>query len=263
LALSKKEKHTVKEIIERHKSSKVLSGQWGFEPEGQCILIMGEGGVGKSTMAEVIAFECGKPMKVLTCSELLNLHRTTFAMKSGNGSDSVFSDLNSGAVLVIEGAEILFRDGYGHDNIINYLLFQIRRVTTMFIFICQGVMHSGSVLSLSPIQKTLFSHFHVILKLPKPNRELRAKLFIKMIPEETPVDETVNAKSMVILCEKFPKFVQSEIKRVIIKAASIACLRKDAEQRLLTYKDLQTAAEKLEEEMENDGLRMGFHHMYS
>ena len=81
-----------------------------------------------------------KPMKVLTCSELLNLHRTTFAMKSGNGADSVFSDLNSGAVLVIEGAEILFRDGYGHDNIINYLLFQIRRVTTMFIFICQGTV---------------------------------------------------------------------------------------------------------------------------
>ena len=50
---------------------------------------------------------------------------------------------------------------------------------------------------------------------------------------------------------------------MIIKAASIACLRKDEKQRMLTYKDLQDAATKLEEEMENDGLRMGFHHMYS
>jgi len=263
LALNRKEKDTVKEIIARHKSSKVLSGQWGFEPEGQCILIMGEGGVGKSTLAEVIAFECGKPMKLLTCSELLHLNRTTFATKSGNGADSVFSDLNSGAVLVIEGSEILFRDGYGHDNIINYLLFQIRRVTTMFIFICQGTMHSGSVLSLSPIQKTLFSHFHFILKLPKPSRELRARLFVTMIPKQTPVDETVNEKTLMKLCEKFPKFVHSEIQRVIIKAASSACLRKDEKKRVLTYKDLQDAAVKLEEEMENDGRRMGFHHMYS
>ena len=48
LALNKKEENTVKAIIERHKSSKVLSGQWGFDAEGQCIMIMGEGGVGKS-----------------------------------------------------------------------------------------------------------------------------------------------------------------------------------------------------------------------
>ena len=66
-----------------------------------------------------------------------------------------------------------------------------------------------------------------------------------------------------VRCSEFPKFVHSEIQRVIIKAASIACLRKDEKQRMLTYKDLQDAATKLEEEMENDGLRMGFHHMYS
>merc|ERR1719356_713304 len=111
-------------------------------------------------------------------------------------------------------------------------------------------MHAGSVLALSPIQKTLFSHFHVILKLPKPNRELRAKLLITMIPEETPVDDSVNEKTMRKLSESFPKFVHSEIKRVIIKAASIACLRKDEKQRVLTYKDLESAAKTLEEEME-------------
>ena len=263
LELNSKESKIVENIISKHKSSKVLTGQWGFESEGQCILITGESGVGKSTLAECIAFECGKPMKVLTCSEMLHLHRTTFGLKSGSGSDSVFSDLNNGAVLVIEGCEILFRDGMGADNVINYLLFQIRRVTTMFIFICNGVLHSGHVLALSPIQKALFSHFHFILKLPKPNKLLKSKLFLKMIPEQTPIDQSINQKSMMILSEKYPKFVHSEIKRVIIKAAGIACLRKESKQRILTFDDLLNAAEKLEQDMEADGLRMGFHQMYS
>merc|ERR1719204_1066253 len=202
-------------------------------------------------------------MKVLTCSELLLLHRTTFGLKSGkSGGDGVFSDLNNGAVLVIEGCEILFRDG--HDNIINYLLFQIRRVTTMFIFICQGALHSGSVLALSPIQRTLLSHFHAILKLKKPSRELKAKLFLSMIPAQTPVDaESVNEKALLALCEKWPKFVHSEIKRVIVRAASRACLRKNKQERMVTFKDLEAAAEELEMEMQNDGLRAGYLNMYS
>eukprot|EP01083_Nonionella_stella_P096037 269781_1 len=264
IELDSRENEILNEIIHNEKSSKVLTGQWGFEAEGQCILISGHSGVGKSTLAEVIAYECGKPMKVLTCSELLHLHRTTFSVKSGTGSDSVFSDLNSSAVLVIEGAEILFRDGYGHDNIINYLLFQIRRVTTMFIFICHGELHSGSIMALSPIQKTLFSHFHAVLKLPKPHKQLKVKLFAKMIPKQTPIDaNTVNHKSMLTLADKFPKFVHSDIKRVIIRAASVACLRKHQKERVLTYQDLLEAATKLENELENEGLRLGFHHMYS
>ena len=205
MLLGKREMQIVENIINKHKSSKVLTGQWGFEPEGQCILITGTQGVGKSSLAEVIAYECGKPMKVLTCAELLHLHRTTFGMKSGGSADSIFSDLNNGAVLVIERCEILFRDGIGHGNIINYLLFQIRRVTTMFIFICNGVLHSGSILALSPIQKILFSHFHHILKLPEPNKDLKTKLFLKMIPKQTPCDKSINQQSMLKLCQKFPK----------------------------------------------------------
>ena len=133
----------------------------------------------------------------------------------------------------------------------------------MFIFICNGVLHSGSILALSPIQKTLFSHFHHILKLPKPNKDLKTKLFLKMIPKQTPCDKSINEQSMLKLCEKFPKFVHSEIMRVIIKAAGNACLRKDEKQRVLTLDDLLEAANKLEQEMEADGLRLGFHHMYS
>eukprot|EP00485_Elphidium_margaritaceum_P014580 CAMPEP_0202732188 /NCGR_PEP_ID=MMETSP1385-20130828/187527_1 /ASSEMBLY_ACC=CAM_ASM_000861 /TAXON_ID=933848 /ORGANISM="Elphidium margaritaceum" /LENGTH=1162 /DNA_ID=CAMNT_0049398495 /DNA_START=24 /DNA_END=3510 /DNA_ORIENTATION=- len=254
IVLKKEDLEIVQSVINTHKSNKVLSGQWGFESEGQCILITGDGGVGKSTLAEVIAFECGKPMKVLTCSELLHLHRTTFGSKGATGADSVFSDLNSGAVLVIEGCEILFRDGFGTDNIINYLLFQIRRVTTMFIFICHGQLHSGVMLGLSAIQRTLFTHFHHVLKLTPPNKEMKVKLFLKTIPKQCPIDDaSVTRQSLQKICDKFPKFTHSDIKRVVVKAAGCACLRKDITARKLTFKDLINAAEKLEKEMDAVG----------
>ena len=93
-------------------------------------------------------------MKVLTCAEMMHSHR----IKSAKGED-MFSDLNTGAIVVLENAEILFNS---HSNdAIGYILFQIRRVTTTFIFIMQGEINSAHILSFAPIQKCLFSHFHV------------------------------------------------------------------------------------------------------
>lgn len=264
---------TVNDIITKHKASKVLSGQWGFKEQRTCVLICGPNGVGKSTIAEVIAYECGKPMKTLTCSELLHLHRLTFSIshrsESQLKSDSVFGDLNSGAVLVIEGCEILF-DTRGassaYDQVIGFLLFQMRRksVSNMVIFVMQSEMQSGHVLSMSNVQKTFLKQFNFILKMRNPNKSLRQKLWKHMIPNETPMmDDCCEEDMFGVLSERYPKFVHSDIHRCIVKACTIACLRKNVSDRCLKKSDLIIAAKEMEEQMESDGLRLGFHHMYS
>ena len=63
--------------------------------EGTRICISGPSGCGKSVISEAIAYECGRPMKLLSCAELWGLHRTSLTQKT-NQSDKIFSDLNSG-----------------------------------------------------------------------------------------------------------------------------------------------------------------------
>eukprot|EP01083_Nonionella_stella_P149273 473833_1 len=60
----------------------------------------------------------------------------------------------------------------------------------------------------------LFSHFHAVWTLPKPQKELNVKLFAKQTPTDA---NTVHHQSMLTLAVHF------DMKRVIIRAASIAC----------------------------------------
>ncbi|ETO11384.1 hypothetical protein RFI_25992 [Reticulomyxa filosa] len=277
-------KKTMETIIYRNKSAKVLSGQWGFEvfgvyvPEGTAILISGPDGVGKSTLAEVIAYECGKPMKVVTCAELLHLHHVRGA---SNTKDNVFSDLNTGAILVIENAELLF-DEKTYNPAIGFILFQMRMHTTIFIFIIQGELHKGLLLNMSPVQKTLFKQFHFTIQLEHPNTKIRCELWQKLIPSQTPFEildvttsksnqkQSTNPIDFQILAEKYPRFTHKDIKRVIVEllffvvveifvvqfysflACGIACLRKEQNQRYLKMSDLLECAQNLEEKLEND-----------
>ncbi|ETO13419.1 hypothetical protein RFI_23954 [Reticulomyxa filosa] len=219
---------TVEMIIQRNKSAKVLSGQWGFETEGITILISGPDGIGKSALAEVIAYECGKPMKVLTCAELLHLHRMRGA---NNANDNIFSDLNSGAVVVVENAELLF-NGRTYDHAVGFILFQMRMNTSIFILILQGELHKGLVLGMSPVQKTLFRQFHHVIRLEAPTTKLRSELWRKLIPSQTPLEsvetkssddtkekdqkQNINPIDFDKLAEKYPKFTHKDIKRVIV-----------------------------------------------
>ena len=124
----------------------------------------------------------------------------------------------------------------------------------------QGDIHSTYIMSLSPIQKTLFKNFNYILRLLKPNKEIRSKLWKLMIPKKTPISSDLNFNQ---LSSKYPKFVHSDIKKTIINASSIACLRKDLNKRILNQNDLLFAAKQLQKQKERDGLLHGLHHMYS
>ena len=264
IVLDKDTNAVINKIISKYKSDKVLTGQWDFKPESMCILINGKSGVGKSTLSEVISFECGKPMKILTCSELLNIHRSSFrsGINNKNNSDTIFSDLNSGAIVVIENCSLLFAP-LNSTDIIGYLLFQIRRVKTIFIFILESEINDGVVVSMDDLQKTLYSTFNFIINVKPPNTQLRQKLWKYLIPKSVPITKDIKDKiDYKILADKYTNFVHSDIKRCITNACGNVCLNNDINKRCIGMKELIKAADNHEKHLHNHGLRLGYHIMY-
>jgi SpoVK/Ycf46/Vps4 family AAA+-type ATPase len=83
------------------------------------VLLSGISGGGKSLSAQAVAFELGKPLKVVNCSNLLS----KWVGESSKNIEAVFTDAtNNDAVLVFDEAEALFgtRAGSGdasrHDT---------------------------------------------------------------------------------------------------------------------------------------------------
>jgi SpoVK/Ycf46/Vps4 family AAA+-type ATPase len=259
LVLDKKVYKVIEQISAKHKASSVLTGEWGFKAQGMCVAISGLHGTGKSTLAQAIAYECGRPIKTMTCGELLTVTR----QKAMQNADAVFSDLNTGAVVVIEGAESLFGGSpwTGNNSLISFILFQIRRFSTIFVFILQGEVHTGQVLALNPAQKALFREFDFVIGLQKPKHDTREKMWRKLIPDKVPISAKDPPK-FEKLSGKFEKFVAGDIAKVIRIASSRACLR-EKDKRELTHADLLDVGVNYMHELETHGLIRGDMPLYS
>ena len=187
--------------------------------------------------------------------------------KSVQSVDSVFSDLNTGAVLVIEGAESLF-DGSSwtsNNSLIAFILHQMRsHPSSIFVFILQGETHSGQVLAMNPSQKALWRQFDFIIPIEKPKHDLRTRMWKEMITkkERIPISEK-DEPDYKKLAAKFHRFVAGDIHKVIEIACGKACLRKEATERKLSMDDLVSVGRKYEEELETHGLMRGDTSMYS
>eukprot|EP00246_Nothoceros_aenigmaticus_P015199 TRINITY_DN6205_c0_g1_i3.p1 TRINITY_DN6205_c0_g1~~TRINITY_DN6205_c0_g1_i3.p1 ORF type:complete len:1045 (-),score=220.48 TRINITY_DN6205_c0_g1_i3:28-2925(-) len=231
-------------IINFEKARAVLLGQWGFQQErlGTACLFWGPHGTGKSSAAEAIGFELGRPLKVINCAQLISRESST---KTGSNISAAFKDTRlMDAVLVLEDFQIFRGDddsGGGVSSVsawspvaIGLLLHELERFPGICILIANNVM--GSIIHRLDPELTCRLKFLVEFKMP--DAAVRTKMWRKMLPGKAPLDSNIQFDE---LGRRFD-FTSGTISSAVVRAAAKAALRV-GDTRVITQKDLVEAAE--------------------
>lgn len=230
-------KNGLQDIVNWFKAQTVLVGQWGFakthDLQGCPVLLSGISGGGKSLSAQAIAFELGKPLKVVNCSNLLS----KWVGESSKNIEAVFADAtNNDAVLVFDEAEALFgtRAGSGdasrHDTMNVGLLLHHMEAFNGVVIVITNMKQA--------IDEAFFRRFRYALDYTMPSVALRKKLWRALVPAECPVHSDVDYD---ILANNY-EFCGGFIKNIIFKVASRVALRSD--NRVLTMNDFLLGCEE-------------------
>ncbi|CAM6102058.1 unnamed protein product [Calypogeia fissa] len=231
-------------IITFEKARAVLLGQWGFQQErlGTACLFWGPHGTGKSSAAEAIGFELGRPLKVINCAQLISREGST---KTGSNISTAFKDSRlMDAVLVLEDFQVFRAEdemagGVGSVSpwshvAVGLLLHELGRFPGICILIANNVQ--GSVIHRLDPELTRRLKFLVEFKMP--DSSVRARMWQKMIPTKCPLASNIKFEE---LGRRFD-FTSGTISGAIVRGAAKASLR-TGEDCVLTHKDLIEAAE--------------------
>jgi SpoVK/Ycf46/Vps4 family AAA+-type ATPase len=213
----------IETLINAGKTHKFISTQWGFssgtsavnvaQATGIVCLLYGAAGVGKTSIANAVAYELGQPIKEAICTELLS-HSVSSNPRSARGIASFFKDAQrANAIIVLDGAEFVL--GIGSNSLasglvgceIYSLAYQIERYPGMVVLISR---QNIGLLDLSRLPKLRF-----VIPVNWPNVKLREKLWKKLLPKKLPLADDIDAVS---LAERF-QFNGGEISCVICSAA--------------------------------------------
>ncbi len=223
-------KNGLQDIVNWFKAQTVLVGQWGFakthDLQGCPVLLSGISGGGKSLSSQAIAYELGKPLKIINCSNLLS----KWVGESSKNIEAVFNDAaNNDAVLVFDEAEALFGTRTGddassrHDTMNVGLLLHHMETFNGVVIVITNMKHA--------IDEAFFRRFRYALDYSMPNAALRKRLWRSLVPHECPVHSDVDYDYLANTYE----FCGGYIKNIIFKVASRVALR--TENRVITMSD--------------------------
>ncbi|CAM6093219.1 unnamed protein product [Calypogeia fissa] len=242
LILTPSMRQKLEAIVTFQKARGVLLGQWGFELEriGTGCLFWGPSGTGKSSAAEAIGYELGRPLKVINCGQLISKDKKNVA---GSNITSAFRDSQlMDAVLVLDDFQILWGQaiaGVGSvsawsDVAIGLLLHELSKFPGICILVANNVQ--GSVVH--RIDPELTRRLKFLVEFKMPESVVRAQMWKKMIPEKCPLSPGINFEE---LGRRF-EFTSKSISSAIVRGAAKASLR-TVKDNVLTYEDLIEAAE--------------------
>ncbi|KAG6551896.1 hypothetical protein Mapa_006512 [Marchantia paleacea] len=245
LILSSGMREKMDAIVTFEKARAVLLGQWGFQQErlGTACLFWGPHGTGKSSAAEAIGFELGRPLKVINCAQLISRESST---KTGSNISTAFKDSRlMDAVLVLEDFQIFRADdeagGGGVGSVspwshvaIGLLLHELGRFPGICILIANNIQ--GSVIH--RLDPELTRRLKFLVEFRMPDSSVRSRMWKKLIPVKCPLAPNIKFEE---LGRRFD-FASGTISSAIVRAAAKASLR-TGEECIVTYKDLVEAAE--------------------
>jgi len=229
---------TVLEIVQFEKARRTLNGSWGFgngdgRGAGLTALFHGPPGTGKSFTAEAIAYETGKPLRVVNVAELLS----KWVGETAQNIEALFTGLRSHeAVLVFEEAEGLFAsrttvssssDRYANMDV-GLLLHHMERYPGVVILTSNMI---------DAIDRAFMRRMRYIVEFPPPDEALRERLWARLVPDRVPLDPGVDFGE---LARRFV-LTGGEIRNAVYRAAARAALR-TADRRRVTMADLLAAA---------------------
>jgi len=232
----------VKELVQMQKASKILTGKWGFEASMSLWLIQGPSGIGKRTLLSAIAFELGKPIKKMTCAEILSQRPSG---KRG-ADDTRLSSNNTGAIIALENAEVLFARNVSYAQA-GYILFQIRKSKSIVVLILNEVVDPSFLGKLSPLQKKLLDNIEHIITITLPTRQVREQMWRRLLPENLPREENINFSE---LATTFKSFRSCDVMMSIKRAAIRACIEGDPSRAVITTELLTRAAKEIRSQKE-------------
>lgn len=237
----------VEEIIDAVRHRRTILERWGIGQhltygKGVSALFFGEPGTGKTMCAEAIANELNHPLLAASVAGL----KSKWVGETERNLSRLFREARAhNAVLFLDEADsLLMARGEGRasrhdDSVVNALLTKIER-------------HNGVVLLATnrrgELDPALDRRLTYMLEFPFPKGALRAKIWRSLLPDEVPVDGTIDFEK---LGERY-RLSGGLIKNAVFKAAFRAARAKG----MLTMGLLEEAAS---EEMEGEEERaIGF-----
>jgi SpoVK/Ycf46/Vps4 family AAA+-type ATPase len=195
-----------RKIIEAEKSMMYSNGT----ESGITVFLYGSPGTGKSSTAEALANEIGKPMRIFTCTEILAQYRNPLSKKT-----SALADLKSTeAIVIIDGIETLLFSDNEADPGLSVILHYIRNFAGTVIFLAStpgddDVRFSQLTFKQSAfVQRMTFKIFFAL-----PDLELRKKLWMHFLPESI---KSLNIES---LAKMSAGFSGETIRRAVFRSA--------------------------------------------
>ena len=257
---------SLREIVSMEKARSVLFSQWGFDRvggnmrarQGTTALFWGLTGTGRSSAAEAVGFEMGKPLKVVDLPGLLWEESSRgHEKKAVTMVREIFSEARlMDAVLVLDGYELDIGAGAGvgsggqeQSTIMNLVIREMARFPGVVIMM---LTTSASLdVFVSRLDKALVRGLKFIVEFQLPNLKARKKLWRSSLPPDCPTSGDVDWDSLAAASDKFS---HEQISNVVYRAAAKAALRPSAEGQALSQADLEAAlkVEKTRGESEVD-----------
>lgn len=217
-------------VVDLEKARGVLMSQWGFDrqmrsEQSTTIMMWGATGTGKTVSAEAIGFELGRPLKVLSLSELMAPSAYGADEKENGTVQMVFKDAAlMSAMIVIEGFEAVLNPSARHHGVsgmsLDQLLFEMCRYRGVVVVVVSAQSPFAHVCH--TIDPDLLRKFKLLVEFEQPTPAMRAQLWRKMIPSKAPLSGDVDFYR---LGQDF-EFNGGHIARVAYRAAARAAVRR-------------------------------------
>ncbi|MBU0596387.1 ATP-binding protein, partial [Candidatus Bipolaricaulota bacterium] len=225
----------IQEILAAVRNRRVIFEEWGFSERlptgrGLCMLFRGDSGTGKTLTAEVLGSEIGMPIYRVNIGRIVS----KYIGETEKNLEKAFHEAAlSGSILLFDEADAIFSkrvdvkdsvDRYSNMEV-NLLLQEIERF--------EGIVILTTNLD-AAIDDAFERRLNFKLDFPFPNKELRAHIWRRIIPDRAPIEDGIDFE---VLGEDF-ELSGGSIKNSVVRAAYMAARRKD----VIRMDDLERAA---------------------
>ena len=219
---------TLQDIVMVEKVRGLMTTRWGFKDRqvrSNCVLIFGPSGCGKTFAAGCLGFETGRPLQRLAASELHGSREGASEIGAVFGQAAV-----AGAVVVVEHAEQLLFEAASPETTASpglELMFHMQSFDGLVVLCCTVASTSTEAgwPKHVPVPNRVSSLLSYLVVLTMPNREARLRLWKQLIPEDTPVHESVKEHLNTIATNY--EFTGARIASCIRRGAAAAAMRRN------------------------------------
>ena len=215
-------------LLRLEKARPVLQSEWGFTEAyarrgGVTALFWGPAGAGKRTAAEALAFELGKPVRVVHFAALLN--GTISRNSSGNlaSISTLFKESRlADALLLISGVDPSV-DSAGlrgeHERALQLLLFEMERYPGVVILCVAAAVQFEAVAH--QVHPGILGAMKAVIPFKLPDVRTRVQLWTALLPPECPLQEGLDVET---LARESAGFSASRIQSCLYRAAGFAVM---------------------------------------